>query len=155
VSESNPEEIEAQETRIDTAFSTFGRIGGRPKDSEKERPKGRLWASEGVEKGVSRPKVCDAETGENEAITRQNPPLGEAGFQRQRMFRQEEVVEETGLIYKHSFSVDEGAEFVDEVGGEGERGRRVSGEGHLARLPEVSSRRGSPKTRLTLCRHGS
>ena len=28
--ESNPEEIEAQENRTNTGFSTFGRIGGRP-----------------------------------------------------------------------------------------------------------------------------
>jgi hypothetical protein len=28
--ESNPEEIEAQETRMNTGFSTFGRIAGRP-----------------------------------------------------------------------------------------------------------------------------
>src|SRR3990172_4111585 len=69
-SESNPEEIEAQETRINTGFSAFGRIGGRPKETEKERPEGPFWASEGVEKGVSRPKVRDAETGENEPITR-------------------------------------------------------------------------------------
>ena len=87
MSESNPEEIEAQETRINTAFSTFGRIGGRPKESEKERPEGPFWGVKRGEKGVSRPKVCAAERGENEAITRQNPPLGEAGFQRQRMFR--------------------------------------------------------------------
>jgi len=63
-----------------TAFSTFGRIGGRPKETEKERPEGAFWASEGGEKGVSRPKVCEAQTAENEATTRQNPPLGEAGF---------------------------------------------------------------------------
>ena len=87
VSESNPERIEGRKTRIDTGFSTNGRIGTSPKESEKERPEGRFWASEGVEKGVSRPKVGEAQMGENEAITRQNPPLGEAGFQRQRMFR--------------------------------------------------------------------
>jgi len=40
VSESNPEKIEAQETRMNAGFSTFGRIGGRPKESEKERPEG-------------------------------------------------------------------------------------------------------------------
>jgi hypothetical protein len=86
VSESNPGKIEARKTRINTGFSTNGRIGTSPKDSEKERPEGAFWASEGVEKGVIRPKVCDAEMGENEPITRQNPPLGEAGSQRQRMF---------------------------------------------------------------------
>jgi hypothetical protein len=69
------------------AFSNCGRIGGRPKETEKERPEGPLWAAKPAEKGVSRPKVWAAERGENEAITRQNPPLGEAGFQRQRMFR--------------------------------------------------------------------
>ena len=87
VSESNPEKIEGRKTRINTGFSTNGRIGRSPKETEKERPEGRFWAFEGGEKGVSRPKVCAAERGENEAITRQNPPLGEAGFQRQRMFR--------------------------------------------------------------------
>jgi hypothetical protein len=53
VSDSNPEEIEAQETRINTGFSTFGRIGGRPKESEKERPEGRFYfrGSNGEEKG--------------------------------------------------------------------------------------------------------
>ena len=87
MSESNPEEIEARKTRINTGFSTFGRIGGRPKDSEKERPGRPFWAAKRGEKGVSRPKVYDARMGENEAIARQNPPLGEAGFQRQRMSR--------------------------------------------------------------------
>jgi len=87
VSESNPEEIEYRKTRLNTGFSTFGPIGGRPKDSEKERPEGPFWVSEGGEKGVIRPKVREAEMGENEAITRQSPPVGEAGFQRQRMFR--------------------------------------------------------------------
>ena len=87
VSESNPEKIEARKTRINAGFSTNGRIGGRPKDPEKERPGGSFWAARWGEKGVSRPKVCEAEAGENEPITRQNPPLGEAGFQRQRMFR--------------------------------------------------------------------
>ena len=87
MSESNPEEIEAQETRMNTGFSTFGRIGGRPKESEKERPEGPFWAAKRGEKGVSRPKVGEAERAENEAITRQNPPLGEAGSLRQRMFR--------------------------------------------------------------------
>ena len=80
-------EIKSQQIIANTGFSTFGRIGGRPKDSEKERPGGPFWAVRRGEKGVSRPKVCDAETGENEAITRQSPPLGEAGLQRQRMFR--------------------------------------------------------------------
>lgn len=87
VSESNPGKIEGQKTRINTGFSTNGRIGRSPKDSEKERPEGRSWGAKRVEKGVSRPKVCEAEMGENEPITRQNPPLGEAGFLRQRMFR--------------------------------------------------------------------
>jgi len=87
VSESNPEKIKGRKTRMNTGFSTNGRIGTSPKDSEKERPEGSFWASEGGEKGASRPKVCEAETGENEPIARQNPPLGEAGFQRQRMFR--------------------------------------------------------------------
>jgi hypothetical protein len=44
VSESNPEKIEGRKTRINTGFSTFVRIGSRPKDSEKERPEGRCWA---------------------------------------------------------------------------------------------------------------
>ena len=79
--------IEPQGTRTNTGFPTFGRIGGRPKDSEKERPGGRFWAGKRGEKGVSRPKVWAAERGENEAITRQNPPVGQAGLQRQRMFR--------------------------------------------------------------------
>ena len=87
MSESNPEEIEAQETRMNTGFSTFGRIGGRPKESEKERPEGPFWGVKRGDKGVSRPKVWAAQTGENEATTRQSPPLGEAGFLRQRMFR--------------------------------------------------------------------
>ena len=87
MSESNPEKIDGRKTRINTGFSTNGRIGRSPKDSEKERPEGPFWASEGVEKGVSRPKVGDAEMGENEPTTRQNPSLGEAGFLRQRMFR--------------------------------------------------------------------
>ena len=87
MSESNPEEIEARKTRMNTGFSTNGRIGRSPKDSEKERPEGPFWVSEGVERGVSRPKVCDAEKGENEPITRENPPFGQAGFERQRMFR--------------------------------------------------------------------
>ena len=43
-------------------------------------PEGAFWASEGDEKGVSRPKVGEAEMGENEPTIRQNPPLGEAGF---------------------------------------------------------------------------
>ena len=86
-SESNPEEIEPQETRMNTGFSTFGRIGGRPKETEKERPGGPFWAAKRGEKGVSRPKVCDGEKGANDAISSQNPPLGEAGFERQRMFR--------------------------------------------------------------------
>jgi hypothetical protein len=85
--QASPGKIEGRKTRINTGFPTNGRIGRSPKDSEKERPEGRFWASEGVEKGVIRPKVCEAEMGENEAITRQNPPLGEAGFQRRRMFR--------------------------------------------------------------------
>ena len=85
--QANPEKIEGRKTRINTGFSTNGRIGRSPKDSEKERPEGPFCASEGAEKGVSRPKVCDVEIGENEAITRQDPPLGEAGFERQRMFR--------------------------------------------------------------------
>ena len=80
MSESNPEKIEGRKTRMNTGFSTNGRIGTSPKDSEKERPEGSVWASEGGEKGVSRPKVCEAQTAENEATTRQNPPLGEAGF---------------------------------------------------------------------------
>jgi hypothetical protein len=80
-------EIRSQQTTANTGFSTFGRIGGRPKDSEKERAGGPFWAVRRGEKGVSRPKVCGAERAENEAITRQNPPLGKAGFQRQRMFR--------------------------------------------------------------------
>jgi hypothetical protein len=87
VFESNPEKIEGRKTRTNTGFSTNGRIGRSPKETEKERPKEPFWASEGGQKGVSRPKVCEAETGENEPITRQNPPLGEAGFLRQRMFR--------------------------------------------------------------------
>ena len=87
MSESNPEKIEGRKNRINTGFSTNGRIGKSPKDSEKERPEGRFWASEGAEKGVIRPKVCEAEMGGNEPITRQNPPLGQAGSQRQRMFR--------------------------------------------------------------------
>ena len=87
VSESNPEGIEGRKTRINTGFSTNARIGRSPKESEKERPEGSFWASEGGEKGVSRPKVGEAERAENEAITRQNPPLGEAGSLRQRMFR--------------------------------------------------------------------
>jgi len=86
-SESNPEEIEPQETRTNTGFSTFGRIGGRPKETEKERPEGPFWGAKRGEKGVSRPKVCDGGKGANDAISSQNPPLGEAGFQRQRMFR--------------------------------------------------------------------
>jgi len=87
VSESNPEKIEGQETRMNTGFSTNGRICRSPKDSEKERPEGPFWAVKRAEKGVSRPKVGEAEMGENEPITRQNPPLGEAGSLRQRMFR--------------------------------------------------------------------
>ena len=87
VSESNPEKIEGRKTRINTGFSTNGRIGTSPKESEKERPEGPFWAPEGGEKGVSRPKVGEAETGENDAIPSQNPPLGEAGSLRQRMFR--------------------------------------------------------------------
>ena len=63
VSESNPEEIETQEssaeamdsakaeTRMNAGFSTFGRIGGRPKESEKERPEGPFWAAKRGEKG--------------------------------------------------------------------------------------------------------
>ena len=109
MSESNPEEIEPQEssaeamdsakaeTRENTGFSIFGRIGGRPKDSEKERPGGPFWAAKRGEKGVSRPKVWAAGRGENEATTRQNPPLGEAGFERQRMFRQTRMVEAVGI----------------------------------------------------------
>ena len=65
MSESNPEEIEGRasvaeamepaeaRTRINTGFSTNGRIGTSPKESEKERLEGPFWASEGVEKGVS------------------------------------------------------------------------------------------------------
>ena len=87
MSESNPEEIEGRKTRINTGFSTNGRIGRSPKDSEKERPEGSFWPVEGVERGVIRPKVGEAETGENKPTARQNPPLGEAGFRRQRMFR--------------------------------------------------------------------
>jgi hypothetical protein len=87
VFESNPGKIEARKTRINTGFSTNGRIGGRPKDSEKERPEGQFWAAKGVKKGVSRPKVGEAETGEDEPITRQNPPLRQAGSLRERMFR--------------------------------------------------------------------
>jgi hypothetical protein len=87
VSESNPEKIEGRKTRINAGFSTNGRIGRSPKDSEKERPEGSFWASEGVEKGVSRPKVSEAESAQNEPITRQNPPFAQAGFRRQRMFR--------------------------------------------------------------------
>jgi len=68
-------------------LATFGRIGGRPKDSEKERPEGLFWAGKRGEKGVSRPKVCEAERADNEAMTRQNPPLGQAGFEPQRTFR--------------------------------------------------------------------
>jgi len=82
VSESNPEKIEGRKNRMNTGFSTNGRIGRSPKGSEKERPEGPFWASEGGGKGVSRPKVGEAEMGENEPITRQNPPLGEAGFER-------------------------------------------------------------------------
>ena len=66
MSESNPGRIEGRKTRINTGFSTNGRIGRSPKDSEKERPEGPFWASEEGEKGVSRPKVGDAATGENE-----------------------------------------------------------------------------------------
>jgi len=76
VSESNPEKIEGRKTRINTGFSTNGRIGRSPKGSEKERPEGRFWASEGGEKRVSRPKVGEGEMGENEPITRPSLPLG-------------------------------------------------------------------------------
>jgi hypothetical protein len=76
VSESNPEEIEGRKTRINTGFSTNGRIGRSPKETEKERPEGPFWAVGGVEKGVSRPKVCEVERAENEAITRQNRARG-------------------------------------------------------------------------------
>ena len=86
MSESNPEKIEGRKTRMNTGFSTNGRIGRSPEVSEEERPEGQFWASEGVEKGVIRPKVCGAEMSENEPITRQNPPLRQAGSLRQRMF---------------------------------------------------------------------
>jgi len=78
VSESNPEEIEAQETRMNAGFSTFGRIAGRPKETEKERPEGPFGAAKRGEKWGSRPKVWGAERGENEAITPQNPPFRRA-----------------------------------------------------------------------------
>ncbi len=87
MSESNREKIEGRKNRLNTGFSTNGRIGTSPKETEKERPEGVFWASEGVEKGVIRPKVGEAELGENEPTTRQNPPFGQAGSLRQRMFR--------------------------------------------------------------------
>jgi len=61
---------------MSTGFPTNGRIGTSPKETEKERPEGRSWASERVEKGVIRPKVCEAEMGENEPITRPNHAIG-------------------------------------------------------------------------------
>ena len=85
--ESKPEEADPQETRINTGFSTCGRGGTSPDVSEKERPEPPLWGRNGGKTGAPRPHVSEAEDGENEPITRQNPPLGEAGFQRQRMFR--------------------------------------------------------------------
>jgi hypothetical protein len=85
--ESKPEEADPQETRINAGFSTCGRGGTSPDVLEKERPKPPNWGPERGETGAPRPHVSEAENGENEAITRQNPPLGEAGFERQRMFR--------------------------------------------------------------------
>jgi hypothetical protein len=85
--ESKPEEGDPQETRINTGFSTCGRGGTSPDVSEKERPRSAFQGRKGGENGAPRPHVWEAEDGENEPITRQNPPLGEAGFERQRMFR--------------------------------------------------------------------
>jgi len=51
VSESNPEEIEGRKTRMNAGFSTNGRIGRSPKETEKERPEGAFWASEGGGRG--------------------------------------------------------------------------------------------------------
>ena len=87
VSESNPGTTEARKTRMNTGFATNGRVGRRPKDSEEERPEGAFWAVERGGEGVSRPKVGEAEMGGNEAIIRQNPPVGQAGLQRQGMLR--------------------------------------------------------------------
>ena len=95
--ESKPEEADAQETRTNTGFSTCGRGDTSPDVSEKERPKPPSWGSGRGKTRIPRPHVSEAEDAENEPITRQNPPLGEAGFQRQRMFRQRRMVEAVGI----------------------------------------------------------